>query len=276
MIQVPKISEVSLRAYNVANELVDMLGDIEDKVKHDIVIGSSETVSTKHTKGRGGQGGEGGEGGEGGDDSNNENSDSEYEGEDEVEEEGLEDDNPEDDEDNIRKKGKRNSPIPTCKTRKGRQTTMHTGKEFFEANPDNYEPYYIINTIKKIMTQRYGATKKETSDKLEILLEFLLLKFPIGDDGDKKFMKAMQCSKKKKCYNINCKKQISEETFLREIKRETPLAVAFNAAINSLILTKIGIKSMMTSRYNLLKDRIISSDEKDDIMKLIKADDTVK
>jgi len=270
--ETPKISEVSLRAYNVARALVDMLGDLEDKVKHDIIIGSSETVSTK-----GGQGyGEEGSGGRHGYGGGSDEEEGEYEGEDEVEDEEIDDDEPEDDENNIRKKGKRNSPIPTCKTRKGRQTTMHTGKEFFESNPDNYEPYYIINTIKKIMTQRYGSTKKETSDKLEILLEFLLLKFPVGDNGDKQFIKAMQCSKKKKCYNINCKKQISEETFLREVKRETPLALAFNAVINNLILTKIGIKSMMATRYNLLKDRIISSDEKDDILKLIKTDEPVK
>jgi hypothetical protein len=254
----PEIAETSLKANNVANEVVEHQNDITDCVKDDIIIESSGNTTDDVCD-------------------EEEEEDENYECEDELEDEDITNDDPDDDEETIRQKAKRNSPIPTCKTRVGRQTTMHTGKEFFDAHADNYEPYYIINTIKRIMTQRYGCHKKDTSDKVEILLDFLLLKFPVGDIGDKNFMKAMQCGKKiSKCFSVNNKKKISYDAFLREIKRETPLIAAFNSVINTLIILRLELNSMIKSRYELLKDRIVSSDEKDDILKLITPDNLKK
>ncbi len=254
----PEIAETSLKANNVANEVLEHQNDITDCVKDDIIIDSSVNTTEDVCD-------------------DEEEEDEDYECEDELEDEGITNDDPDDDEETIRKKAKRNSPIPTCKTRVGRQTTMHTGKEFFEAHADNYEPYYIINTIKRIMTQRYGCPKKETSDKVEILLDFLLLKFPVGDIGDKNFMKAMQCGKKiSKCFSINNKKKISYDAFLREIKRETPLNMAFNSVINTLIILRLELNYMIKNRYELLKDRIVSSDEKDTILTFITPGDVKK
>ena len=87
----------------------------------------------------------------------------------------------------------------------------------------------------------------------------------------------MHCGKKiSKCFSLNNRKTISYEVFLREIKRDTPLNVAFNLVINNLMLVSFELNSMIKSRYELLKDRIVSSDEKEDILKLITPDNLTK